>query len=136
MIQIHIDYLGDLHCKITHGPTGQTIITDAPVDNQGKGEFISPTDMVAASIGSCVLTIMGIAARTNNINIEGSSVIVTKEMTNVPFRRIKTLQMDFTFVHPLDEKEFKIISAVPKTCPVTRSLSPDVEIITNYNFSE
>ena len=136
MVQIHVDYLGDLHCKITLGPTGQSFITDAPVDNQGKGEFISPTDLVAASIGSCVLTIMGIAARTNNINIEGSSVTVSKEMMTQPVRRIKTLTMDFTFIHKLTEKEFKILSEVPKVCPVTRSISPEVEIITNYHFPE
>ncbi len=134
MIKINVDYLGDLHCRITHGPSGQSFITDAPVDNQGKGEFISPTDLAAASIGSCVLTIMAIAARTNNINIEGASVEVSKEMTNVPYRRIQKLTLDFTFKHKLDEKEFKIISAVPKTCPVTRSLNPEIEVITNYIF--
>lgn len=134
MIKIYIDYLGDLHCEVKHGPSGQTFLTDAPVDNQGKGEFISPTDLAAASIGSCVLTIMGIAAKNNNINLEGASVVVTKEMMTEPIRRIRRLTLDFTFKHRFTDKEFAIISNVPKTCPVTRSLHPDIEVVTNYFF--
>ncbi|MFA6571286.1 MAG: OsmC family protein [Bacteroidota bacterium] len=136
MVQINIEYLGDLHCTVQHGPTGQTFTTDAPVDNQGKGEFISPTDLAASAVGSCIATIMGTLARTHNIDIDGMKVTVLKEMTNVPYRRIKKLSIDFLFPHKLSEKEFTLMRNVIKTCPVTRSMHPDVEIEPVYRFAE
>src|SRR5690606_41637508 len=70
LVQIDVEYLGDLHCKVIHTPSGQSFITDAPIDNQGKGEFISPTDLTAASIASCIATIMAIKARNSGFDIE------------------------------------------------------------------
>jgi uncharacterized OsmC-like protein len=134
IVNINIEYLGDLHTEITHGPSGQKFLTDAPVDNQGKGEFISPTDMLGTAVGSCIATIMGIVARNNDIDIKGMRVNVQKEMANTPFRRISKLTLDIAFPKQLTEKEFAMLSNVPNTCPVTRSISKDVELVINYSY--
>ena len=134
--QIFVDYLGDLHCQITHGPSGQQFLTDAPTDNQGNGEYISPTDLLGTASASCIATIMGIVARNNNIDIVGLKITVNKEMTNVPFRRVAKLTMDFVFPHKLNDKEFQLMKNVVNTCPVTRSISSDVEIVPNFSFAE
>src|SRR3982751_2873726 len=81
MIQITVDYLGDLRCHVTHGPSQNTVITDAPVDNHGKGESFSPTDLVATALGTCVATVMGIFAQRHEIDLRGMKVTVSKEMT-------------------------------------------------------
>ena len=136
IVQIFVEYLGDLHCEITHGPSGQKFLTDAPLDNHGKAEYISPTDLLGTASASCIATIMGIIANNNNIDIKGLKITVNKEITNIPFRRIAKLTMDIVFPHQLNEKEFQLMKNVVKTCPVTRSLSTELEIITNYSFAE
>lgn len=136
MVKIGIDYLGDLTCKITHGPSGNSFLTNAPVDNRGKGEYISPTDLLAASIGSCVATIMGIKAQDAGIDIEGLEIDVTKEMVNKPFRRVGKLIFVITFPKKLPDDQFKMLSNVVNTCPVTRSLSPDVILEREFKFKD
>ncbi len=136
MIKINVKYLGDLHCQVTHGPSGQSFITDAPVDNNGKGEFISPTDLAAASIGSCIATIMAIKARDMAIDIKGLEIDVTKEMEQLPYRRIKKLTVEITFPIRLDEKQLKIMTNVVNTCPVTRSLKEEVEVVPIFKYKE
>lgn len=133
---IDVEYLGDLHCKVHHGPSGHEFTTDAPKDNRGKGEYFSPTDLVGTAMGSCISTIMGIKALDNNIDIKGMTIRVTKEMMNQPYRRIKRLVLDFVFPKRLNDKDFTIMKNVIKTCPVTRSLHPEIEITTNYRFAE
>jgi len=128
MVKINIDYLGDLMCKVTHVPSGSTFFTDAPLDNNGEARFISPTDLLAASIGSCIATIMGIKAKTNNINIEGLKLTVTKEMDNLPFRRVSKLTVNIYFQNRLNEKDFAIMQNVVNSCPVTKSLLPEIEL--------
>ncbi|TAL70695.1 MAG: OsmC family peroxiredoxin [Bacteroidetes bacterium] len=135
-VEIDVEYLGDLHCKVKHGPSGQEFLTDAPIDNQGKGEYFSPTDLVATAMGSCIATIMGIKAREHDINIVGLKIKVTKEMMNQPYRRIKKLTLDILFSHKLNEHDLTIMKNVIKTCPVTRSLHPDIEIVVEYRFNE
>lgn len=132
MVEIFVEYLGDLHCKVKHGPSGQEFLTDAPLDNGGKAEFISPTDLLATASASCITTIMGIVARNNNIDIVGLKVKATKEMVNVPYRRISKLTIDFAFPKELNDKEFQLMSNVVKTCPVTRSLSSEVELEVHF----
>lgn len=136
MVQINVEYLGDLHCVVEHGPSGQKFMTDAPIDNQGKGEFFSPTDLVATAIGSCIATIMGILARNNNIDIVGMKIQVQKEMMNQPYRRIKKLFLNIEFPHRLNDHDFTIMKNVIKTCPVTRSLHPEIELEVNYDFAQ
>ncbi len=132
MVEIFVEYLGDLHCKVKHGPSGQEFLTDAPLDNEGKAEYISPTDLLATASASCITTIMGIVARNNSIDIVGLKVKATKEMVNHPYRRISKLTIDFVFPKELNDKEFQLMSNVVKTCPVTRSLSPEVELEVHF----
>ena len=128
MVQINIDYLGDLMCKVTHTPSGNSFFTDAPLDNTGEARYISPTDLLAASIGSCIATIMGIKAKANGINIEGLKITVDKEMDNLPFRRVSKLTVRIYFASILNEKDFAIMQNVVNTCPVTKSLLPEIEL--------
>lgn len=93
MVAIHIVYQGELRCALSHEPSGTVIYTDAPKDNHGKGESFSPTDLVAAALGGCMLTIMGIAARKLGISIDGTKVSVVKEMVATPVRRIGALKV-------------------------------------------
>lgn len=135
-VVIEAEYLGDLHCKATHGPSKNTILTDAPLDNNGKGEYFSPTDLAATAIATCIPTIMGMVAQRNNFDIKGLKVSVRKEMMNKPYRRIKKLSLDFVFANKLDDKQFQLMKNVIKTCPVTRSLHPDIEIEAIYKFAK
>lgn len=136
MVQIDVDYLGDLMCEITHTPSGNKFFSDAPLDNNGQARYISPTDLLAASIGSCIATIMGIKANTNQIDIKGLKISVVKDMINEPFRRVSKLTLKITFPHKLNDNEFAILSNVVKTCPVTRSLLPEIEMDYTFDFAE
>jgi putative redox protein len=119
-------YISDLRTEITHVRSGSTIITDAPVDNRGKGENFSPTDMVASALGSCIFTIMGIAAMEHGFSIDGSSCKITKIMTDKP-RKIGEIKIEFDFTgHSYTEKEKKILDYCVKTCPVALTLNEAV----------
>jgi uncharacterized OsmC-like protein len=119
-------YLGDLRTEIVHVRSGSVITTDAPVDNKGKGENFSPTDMVASALGSCIFTIMGIAAREHGFSIEGSSCKITKIMTDSP-RKIGEIKIEFYFTGAnYTDKQKKILEYCVKTCPVALSLDESV----------
>jgi putative redox protein len=119
-------YLGDLRTEIIHVRSGSVIITDAPVDNKGKGENFSPTDMVAASLGSCILTIMGIAAREHDFSIDGTTCKITKIMTDSP-RKIGEIKIEIDFTgNEYTDKQKKILEYCVKTCPVALSLNESV----------
>lgn len=126
-------YLGDLRTEATHVRSGQKIITDAPVDNQGKGEYFSPTDLLATALGSCMLTIMGIAARTHGFDIDGTDVKITKVMGTNP-RRVVEVVVELNFPKDYTAKEKRFIEVSAKECPVANSLHPDLKqtIIFNY----
>ena len=122
-------YLGDLRTKATHLQSGDSIITDAPIDNQGKGEAFSPTDLCATSLASCILTIMGIKARDHQIDMSGTRATVLKTMVADPDRRIGQIDIDIY----LPEKNWtvedrSILTQAAASCPVCRSLSPALEI--------
>ncbi|MBK8517934.1 MAG: OsmC family protein [Saprospiraceae bacterium] len=122
-----IVYNGDLRTECTHIRSGQTIITDAPIDNNGRGEAFSPTDLTATSLGTCMITIMGIAARNHNINIDGATLEVTKHMASDP-RRISGVDIKINMPpvkYTLHEK--KILEKAGLTCPVAFSLHPDIK---------
>lgn len=125
MVKITIEYTGQLHCVAAHGPSGRRLETDAPVDNQGKGESFSPTDLVATALGSCMATVMGIYARQKDIDLAGMKIEVTKEMTQTPPRRIARLATEIWMPHSLDRNPALENAAL--TCPVHHSLHPDVE---------
>lgn len=127
-VRIDIQYEGDLHCSVTHGPSGDRFLTDAPVDNRGKGEHISPTDLVAAAMGSCPLTIMGIAARERGIDMTGARARVSKEMSPVPRRHISKLDVQITLPAHLDSKQRRLLEAAARGCPVQASMGPDTQV--------
>ncbi len=126
-------YLGDLRNEMTHLQSGKTIVTDAPLDNQGKGESFSPTDLMSGSLAVCMLTIMGIVAKRNNIAIEGIQFKVIKIMASDP-RRVSEIHVEFDMpLRNYSEKEKDLLRNAAVTCPVAKSLHPD--IIQNVNFN-
>lgn len=132
-----IVYLGDLRTQATHLQSNETIITDAPVDNNGKGEAFSPTDLAATSLGSCAMTIMGIMAKREGVDFTGSEIEVTKIMSSEAPRRIAKVIVDFTMKTPevlSEEVKAKYVRAA-HTCPVTLSLHPDIEQVFNFNWT-
>ena len=128
MVEINIAYQGELRCAATHQPSGTVLNTDAPKDNQGKGESFSPTDLVATALGTCMLTIMGIAARNMKIDLVGTQVVVKKEMVAKPIRRIGTLAVTITVPLNLDDAQKQKLIDAAMTCPVHQSLHPDVQM--------
>jgi len=127
MVKISIVYEGQLRCSLTHGPSGSIIPTDAPKDNMGQGEAFSPTDLVAAALGSCMLTIMGIVAGRHHIDLKGTSVDVTKEMVSVPVRRIGSITVIFHMPSGIPQDKRAMLEAAAHSCPVHKSLHPDVQ---------
>jgi putative redox protein len=134
MVKIDVNYEGGLHCKATHGPSGTELFTDAPKDNQGRGESFSPTDLVATALGSCMLTIMGILARTLNIDISGSTATVEKEMTATAPRRIQRLTVNIHVPHALSQEDRDKFERAAHTCPVHKSLHPEIEIPLRFTW--
>lgn len=134
MVQVDITYEGELRCRAIHGPSQQSLLTDAPVDNHGKGEFFSPTDLVATALGTCLATVMGIIAEREGLNLKGLHVIVDKEMTSVPRRRIGKLAVQVFFPCPLSESQKARMEKVAHACPVHESLHPDIEIRLEFNY--
>ena len=127
-------YLGDLRTQITHGPSGTVIETDAPVDNHGKGERFSPTDLVTASLGSCMLTIMGIVAKRDGIDISGTSVAVEKHMTTELPRRIAKIVVAFTMSATVASENRAKLERAAHTCPVALSLHPEIEQVVTFTW--
>src|SRR5438128_8995380 len=133
MIKINVIYEGELHCKAEHELSKKVLYTDAPPDNQGKGESFSPTDLVAAALGTCWLSIMGIAARESEIDMKGTKCSVEKYMSQDKPRRISKLAVDIVFPQELSADTRKILQESVKTCPVTHSLHPDIEIDVKFS---
>ena len=127
MVTIHSTYQGDLRCIATHEPSSTTLATDAPKDNQGRGESFSPTDLVATALGTCILTTMGIVARNHALDITGATAIVEKEMTAQPTRRIGSLATRIHIPHLIPEEHKLRLERAAHTCPVHKSLHPDIE---------
>jgi len=130
-----VTYQGSLRTSAEHLRSGNNIITDAPVDNNGKGEAFSPTDLVATSLASCMITIMGIKADRMDLDIKGASASVVKVMASGP-RRIEEIQIQVTMPannFQYDEKE--ILEKVAKTCPVALSIHPDTKQIIDFIWS-
>ncbi|MFU2090524.1 OsmC family protein [Avibacterium avium] len=120
-----IRYTGNLHNDLTHLQSGNTISTDAPVDNNGKGEAFSPTDLLAASLGACAMTIMGIHANKLGLDLTGTRIEVQKEMALNP-RRVARVILDFYLSKALDDNARSILENAAHTCPVAKSLSADL----------
>lgn len=129
-----IVYKGELRCEMKHLNSDDLVITDAPIDNHGKGQSFSPTDIVAAACGSCALTVMGIAARTHHILLEGTKVTVLKVMVTNP-RKISEVHLDFYFPpNNYSQKEKDILEHTARTCPVLLSLHPELKQDLQFHY--
>lgn len=128
-----IIYTGSLRTEAEHLKSGAKIITDAPIDNHGKGEAFSPTDTVATALVSCMLTVMGIKAEDLKVNLKGTTAEVTKTMAANP-RRISKLEIVITFPETYAEKSQKILENTARTCPVLESLHPDMEKLISFKY--
>jgi putative redox protein len=134
MITIKTTYLGELRTENIHVQSGNKVITDAPLDNRGRGEFFSPTDLLATALGSCIMTIMGIKARDNNIDIEGTEVEITKIMASDP-RRVAEVIVEFYFPDKVySDEEKQLVESVAGISPVPLSLHPDLKQTIRFNW--
>ena len=129
-----VKYKGELRTEAEHLRSGKTIITDAPIDNQGKGEAFSPTDLVATALASCMMTIMGIVANRDGIELEGTIAEVEKIMANNP-RRIGEIKIKIIFNQQLNPDEKDKLERAAKTCPVSGSLSENLKETVEFIFS-
>jgi putative redox protein len=133
MTLIDSTYLGELRCRSSHQPSGTELDTDAPTDNQGKGERFSPTDLVATALSTCMLTIMGIVAERHGWSLEGCSARVEKTMTSEPPRRIALLSVWLTLPEALDERQRSVLQRAAEACPVKRSLEGAVPMQVHWS---
>ena len=136
MVKISTVYEGDLHCRLTHGPSGKVVETDAPKDNQGKGESFSPTDLVASALGACLLTVMGIFAKRHEVDLKGASAEVIKEMVQDPERRIGKLTVTVTMPKGIALPQRPLLEKAALTCPVFKSLNPAIEIPAKFIYPD
>ena len=134
MVAIQVEYQGDLHCKAVHGPSATELTTDAPTDNHGRGESFSPTDLVATALGTCMLTVMGIMARTLNLDIAGTTASVEKEMTASAPRMIQSLAVKIHVPHAITPENQQKLERAAHTCPVHKSLHPDVHTTIDFTW--
>ncbi len=133
MVKIGIEYSGELNCVATHGPSGRTLETDAPVDNHGRGLSFSPTDLVATGLGACMMTLMGIYADRHAINLKGTRIEVIKEMTKEGPRRISRLTTQIWFPAGVEKNE--VLERAALTCPVHQSLHPEIEKPVTFHYA-
>ena len=137
-VEIDITYDGELHCEAVHGPSRQTLRTDAPVDNGGKGEAFSPTDLLATALGACLVTVMGLVARRLGLDLTGTRVRVVKEMATEGVRRVGRLGVTITLppggtLSPADRAR---LEHTANTCPVKQSLHPDMVVDLRFVYPE
>lgn len=136
MVEIQSTYLGNLRVESIHIPSKTKLTTDAPVDNQGKGESFSPTDLVVTSLGNCMMTVMAIVANRHQIDLSGTKIIARKHMVNQPIRRIGRIEVQFQIPQTLSEKDQKMLERAAMSCPVHESLHPDVKLEIQFNWGE
>ncbi len=132
MVNVSIRYDGELHCSATHGPSQATISTDAPTDNQGRGEAFSPTDLVATALGTCMTTIMGMRAKEQGLNLRGMTVSVQKEMSKDAPRRIIGLPSEVHIPLPPGCPQRDLLEQAALNCPVHKSLPPEINRPTQF----
>jgi putative redox protein len=129
-------YEGSLRCKAVHVPSGQALLTDAPVDNMGRGESFSPTDLVATALGTCMATTMAIVAQREGLEIAGTTVNVIKEMIAQPSRRIGQLSTRISVPKKLTPEQKQKLQNAAHACPVHKSLHPDVKLPIEFEWAE
>ncbi len=135
MATSEVVYQGELRCKAKHLQSESIIVTDAPIDNHGKGEAFSPTDLLATSLGVCMLTIMGIEANKHNVNIDGTYITISKHMGTLPRRVVKIEIKVNVPTLGLSDRQKEALTEAGVNCPVAKSLHPDLiqDIEINYN---
>ncbi len=127
MVTITASYEGGLRCSATHGPSGKFVMTDAPIDNHGRGESFSPTDLVATALAGCMMTVMGITAERHGIDLKGTTVTIGKEMSEDAPRRIVSLRSVMTIPLSSDHPKRALLESAANSCPVKKSLAPEVD---------
>ncbi len=127
-VRVDAVYLGELGCRAIHGPSGAELLTDAPVDNQGKGEQFSPTDLVSTALGTCILTLIGMVGDRHDLPVRGTSVRVLKHMSEDLPRRIVRLEVEVLWPQELSEEEKPKLEKAAQTCPVHATLLDSIQI--------
>ena len=133
MVTMNIEYQGTLRTHSTHQPSSNTVITDAPLDNKGKGEAYSPTDLMCSALGSCMLTIMGIKADDLEINIDNTAVTVIKHMSSDGPRRVGKIDVDMHIPHAINAGHLASLKRSALNCPVAKSIHPD--LVVNFKMT-
>jgi putative redox protein len=136
MVEIKLTYEGSLHSSAIHVPSGNTLVTDAPLDNNGLGQAFSPTDLLATALGSCMATVIGIVAKRKEIAVEGMTVDVRKFMSDDLPRRVKRLELDLRIPLPESHPDRKLLESAAKGCPVHHSIHPDIEVVMNWFWEQ
>ena len=134
MVTITSRYDGGLRCTSTHGPSQVTLITDAPVDNHGKGESFSPTDLVATAVANCMMTVMAIAAERHGVDVKGTTVTIGKEMSSDSPRRIVGLKSVMSIPLPADHPQRLLLEAAALACPVKKSISTEIDASVEFRW--
>ncbi len=136
MVEIKLNYEGDLHCSATHMPSGNVLVTDAPLDNNGLGQAFSPTDLVATALGACMATVIGIVAKRKDLAVEGMAISVRKYMSDDTPRRIKRLELDLQIPLPASHPDRKVLESAAQGCPVHHSIHPDIDVVMNWTWQD
>lgn len=136
MVEIEVEYEGELRCRAVHGPSGCVLSTDAPKDNEGKGESFSPTDLVATALGTCVATIMGIYAKKHDLDLQGVKIHVEKHMSSDAPRRIVRLPVTIHVPIELSERHRTAIANAADCCPVHKSIRSDIEAPLTFHYPQ
>lgn len=134
MVQIDVVYQGDLHTQCEHEPSGAVVATDAPVDNQGRGENFSPTDLAATALASCMLTVMGIVANQHGWKLDGSKARVEKAMVAEPVRRIGRLDVRLAMAAGVPVEAQAVLERAAHTCPVRQSIHPEIDVRVSFDW--
>lgn len=135
MVKVIATYAGNKRCEIVHVPSKSKILTDAPLDNEGKAEYFSPTDLVAAALGSCILTIMGILAEREKVPLEGATAEVEKEMSTTP-RRVGSLKVTVRMPAGLSKKQREKFESGARQCPVHKSLHAEIDAPISFVYPD
>ena len=135
-VRVESVYEGELHTTCRHEPSESRLATDAPRDNQGRGEAFSPTDLLATALGSCMLTTMGIVARRNEWALEGARVLVEKHMVTEPSRRVGRLVVRLSLPPGLPEEARAPLEHAALTCPVNESIHPEIDVDVSFDWTE
>ena len=136
MVSYHIVYEGQLRCEATHDSSRVRIVTDAPLDNHGRGQGFSPTDLVATGLGVCMLTTIGIAVRDEHLSLDGSRVYVEKHMSVDAPRRIAKIVVRIEFVAGVPKDQREHIEHIARTCPVAKSIHPDILVDLQFSYPD